>query len=58
MQQTLNLIRRAEPKGTMVSRLMRARAASFGLVAALGFLLPVSRVVSALLTALSNYIDA
>lgn len=58
MQQTLNVIWRAEPKGTTVSRLLRARAASLGLVAALGFLLLVSLVVSALLTALSNYIDA
>ena len=57
MQQTLNVIWRAEPKGTTVSRLIRARAASLGLVA-LGFLLLVSLVVSALLTALSNYIDA
>jgi len=57
MQQTLNVIWRAEPKGTTVSRLLRARAASLGLVAALGFLLLVSLVVSALLTALSNYID-
>jgi membrane protein len=58
MQQTLNVIWRAEPKGTTVSRLIRARAASLGLVAALGFLLLVSLVVSTLLTALSNYIDA
>jgi membrane protein len=58
MQQTLNVIWRAEPKGTTVSRLLRARAASLGLVAALGFLLLVSLVVSALLTALSDLIDA
>jgi len=58
MQQTLNVIWRAEPVGTTVSRLLRARAASLGLVAALGFLLLVSLVVSALLTALSDMIDA
>ncbi|MBV9248762.1 MAG: YihY/virulence factor BrkB family protein [Acetobacteraceae bacterium] len=58
MQQTLNVIWRAEPTGTTVSRLIRARAASLGLVAALGFLLLVSLVVSALLTALSDHIDA
>jgi membrane protein len=58
MQQTLNVIWRAEPKGTTVSRLLRARAASLGLVAALGFLLLVSLVVSALLTALSDVINA
>jgi membrane protein len=58
MQQTLNVIWRAEPQGTTVTRLIRARAASLGLVAALGFLLLVSLVVSALLTGLSNYINA
>jgi membrane protein len=58
MQQTLNVIWRAEPTGTTVSRLLRARAASLGLVAALGFLLLVSLVVSALLTFLSGVIDA
>src|SRR5215471_18316322 len=58
MQQTLNVIWRAEPRGTTVSRLIRARAASLGLVAALGFLLLVSLVVSALLTVLSDLINA
>src|SRR5260221_3487230 len=38
----VNLIWKAKPKGTTVSRLIRARAASLGLVAALGFLLMVS----------------
>ena len=37
MQTALNAIWKAEPKGTTVSRLIRARAASLGLVAALGF---------------------
>ena len=37
MQSALNAIWKAQPKGTTVSRLMRARAASLGLVAALGF---------------------
>jgi membrane protein len=41
-----------------VSRLIRARAASLGLVAALGFLLIVSLVVSAGLTAFGNYLDS
>jgi len=58
MQQTLNVVWRCPPHGTTVSRLLRARAASLGLVAALGFLLLVSLVVSAFLTALSDYIDA
>ena len=36
MQTALNAIWKAKPKGTTVSRLIRARAASLGLVAALG----------------------
>src|SRR6202051_4212934 len=58
MQSALNAIWKAEPKGTTVSRLIRARAASLGLVAALGFLLMVSLVVSAALTAFGNYLDS
>jgi membrane protein len=52
MQSALNAIWKAHPKGTTVSRLMRARAASLGLVAALGFLLLVSLVISAILSGL------
>src|SRR5579863_5729899 len=58
MQSALNAIWKAQPKGTTVSRLMRARAASLGLVAALGFLLLVSLVISAVLSGLSSYINA
>jgi membrane protein len=58
MQQTLNVIWRAELRGTTMSRVIRARAVSLGLVAALGFLLLVSLVVSTLLSALSDYINA
>ncbi len=58
MQQTLNVIWRAEPSGTTISRLIRARALSLGLVGALGFLLLVSLVISTLLSALSDYINA
>ncbi|MEA2995224.1 MAG: rane protein, partial [Alphaproteobacteria bacterium] len=57
MQSALNAIWKAKPEGTTVSRLIRARAASLGLVAALGFLLIVSLVVSAGLTAFGNYLD-
>jgi membrane protein len=57
MQTALNVIWKAKPKGTTVSRLIRARAASLGLVAALGFLLMVSLVVSTVLTAFGNYLD-
>src|SRR5436190_67458 len=57
MQTSLNAIWKAKPQGTTVSRLIRARAASLGLVAALGFLLMVSLVVSTVLTAVGNYLD-
>jgi membrane protein len=58
MQSALNAIWKAKPAGTTVSRLIRARAASLGLVATLGFLLLVSLVVSAGLTAFGNYLNA
>jgi membrane protein len=58
MQTALNAIWKAKPEGTTVSRLIRARAASLGLVAALGFLLMVSLVVSTVLTAFGNYLDS
>jgi membrane protein len=58
MQSALNRIWRTEPKNGTVSRLVRARAASVGLVAALGFLLVVSLVISAGLTAFGNALNA
>jgi len=58
MQSTLNAIWKAEPKGGTLSRLIRARASSLGLVAALGFLLLVSLVISAALSAMSEYVNA
>jgi membrane protein len=58
MQSALNAFWKVEPKGTTVSRLIRARAVSLGLVAALGFLLLVSLVINAGLAALGTYIDA
>jgi len=58
MQTALNVIWKAKPEGTTVSRLIRGRAASLGLVAALGFLLMVSLVVSTLLTAFGNYLNS
>jgi membrane protein len=57
MQTTLNTIWKPNPQGTTVSRLIRARAASLGLVAALGFLLLVSLAISAALTALGTYLN-
>jgi membrane protein len=58
MQSALNAIWKVHQKGTTVSRLVRARAASLGLVAALGFFLMVSLVVSAALTAFGNQINS
>lgn len=58
MQSALNVIWKAEPKGSTVSRLVRARAASLGLVAMMGFLLMVSLAVSAALTSFANQINA
>jgi membrane protein len=57
MQSALNAIWRAQPRAITVSNLVRARILSLGLVAALGFLLLVSLVVSALLAGLGAWID-
>jgi membrane protein len=57
MQSALNAIWRAEPRAITVSGLVRARILSLGLVAALGFLLMVSLVVSALLAGLGAWIN-
>lgn len=58
MQTALNAIWKAEPRGTTMSRLIRARAVSLGLVAALGFLMIVSLAASAAITALADYVNA
>jgi len=58
MQLVLNTIWKVEPQGSSVSRLVRARAASLGLVAALGFLLLVSLAASAAITAFGDLLDA
>jgi membrane protein len=58
MQSALNTIWKVKSHGTTITRLVRARAASLGLVAALGFLLLVSLVISALISALADYINA
>ncbi len=55
MQSALNAIWKADPKGNTVSRLLHARAASLGLVIALGFLLLVSLVISAGLSAIGLF---
>jgi membrane protein len=56
MQSALNAIWKAEPSGTAITRLIRARAVSLG--RALGFLLLVSLVVSTFLTAFGNRLNA
>ena len=58
MQSALNAIWKAEPSGTAITRLIKARAVSLGLVAALGFLLLVSLVVSTVLSAFANQLNA
>jgi membrane protein len=57
MQAALNSIWKTKAPTTTISRLVRARIASLGLVATLGFLLIVSLAVSAGLTAFGNYLD-
>ncbi|MDG4909676.1 YihY/virulence factor BrkB family protein [Mesorhizobium sp. WSM4898] len=57
MQQSLNEIWKVKPSGVSLSRLVRARAASLGLVAALGFMLLVSLAASTAISALSEVIN-
>jgi membrane protein len=57
MQSALNAIWKAKPSEAAITRLIRARAVSLGLVAAQGFLL-LSLVVSAMLTAFGNQLNA
>ena len=54
VQSALNAIWKAKPKEPVVSRLVRARLASLGLVVAFGFVLTVSLALSAGLAALST----
>ncbi|RUV97593.1 YihY/virulence factor BrkB family protein [Mesorhizobium sp. M1A.F.Ca.IN.022.07.1.1] len=57
MQQSLNEIWKVEPRAMSLSRLVRARAASLGLVAALGFMLLVSLAASTAISVLSDVIN-
>jgi membrane protein len=57
LQDSLNAIWRARPRLGTVSRLVRARLASLGLVMTLGFLLLVSLVVSTALSAIGPWLD-
>ena len=58
MQSALNAIWKVKTADTSVSRLVRARAVSFGLVVALGFLLMTSLALSAALAAFGDYMKA
>jgi membrane protein len=57
MQSALNKIWKVETKATALSKFVRARAASAGLVAVLGFLLIISLTISTALTALGTYLN-
>jgi membrane protein len=58
LQSSLNLIWKADPSAhSTVTRLIKARAQSLGLVATLGFLLLVSLAISAALTAAWHRVD-
>ena len=56
VQSSLNTVWKAKPRSSTVSRLVRARIASLGLVIAFGFVLMVSLAVSAALTALMTFL--
>jgi membrane protein len=58
IQLSLNAIWKVEPKGSSLSRLVRARAASLGLVAALGLLLLISLAASTAISALGDMLNA
>jgi membrane protein len=58
IQSALNAIWRARPEGATLTRLVRARLVSLGLVATLGFLLLVSLVVSTAVTGLTRTLNA
>ena len=58
LQAALNAIWKAQPPAGAVSAMVRTRALGLGLVAALGFMLLVSLVISAALSALSDYVNA
>ncbi len=57
MQTALNVIWRAKPRGGTVAQLLRDRVVSLALVAALGFMLMVSLILSAALAAVGQYLD-
>lgn len=56
VQSALNAIWKAKSRRSTMSRLLRARLSSFGLVITLGFVLMVSLTLSAALTALGSFL--
>ena len=56
MQSALNKVWKVSPPDSTMSRLVRARLASLGLVIAFGFVLTVSLTISAALTALTTFL--
>jgi membrane protein len=56
VQSALNAVWKTAPRRSTMTRLMRARLASLGLVIAFGFVLIVSLAVGAALTALSTFL--
>lgn len=56
VQSALNAVWKAKPRSSTMTRLVRARLASLGLVIAFGFVLTVSLAVSAALSALSTFL--
>ena len=58
VQSALNMIWRASPRSSTLSRLVRARLVSLGLVVVAGFLLMVSLAMSAGLAALGSYLKS
>ena len=57
VQSALNAVWKAKPRSSTMSRLVRARLASLGLVVTFGFVLMVSLALSAALAALSKYLS-
>jgi membrane protein len=56
MQTALNVVWKAKPRISKISRLVRARLVSLGLVTAVGFLMTVSLIVNAGISAIDTYI--
>jgi membrane protein len=58
MKAALNIIWKTHPRGNAITRFMKTRAASLGLVMGLGILLLISLAIGTVVTALDPYITA